>query len=194
MISLVEGTFQTQSIGGWILIHQNLDDSLSFNKTWSEYRNGFGSLPGNYWMGLENVRAVISLAQTFHLRVEVQLESRSWYSAEYDSFSLGSETASYPLSISGYSGDIDDPLRALNGMKFSTPDQVVTGAKTACQIVCKVGWWYMYNSCLGTNFNGHSDNQPICFGVSSGTGGNGGPSTTTQVRPLSAARMMVKAA
>ena len=48
---------------------------MSFNKTWAEYRDGFGSESGNdnYWMGLENAYQ-LALQGSLTLRVEVDAD------------------------------------------------------------------------------------------------------------------------
>jgi len=61
---------------------------------------------------------------------QIKRDTGLWFSAEYASFSVGSEADKYRLSVSGYSGDAGDALaapvisyRIANGMKFTTPDQ-----------------------------------------------------------------------
>ncbi|GFR78482.1 angiopoietin-4 [Elysia marginata] len=37
--------------GGWIVIQRRTNADVDFNKAWNEYRNGFGDLSGNFWLG-----------------------------------------------------------------------------------------------------------------------------------------------
>ena len=62
------------TINGWILMQRKVTGgSVSFNQTWAEYRDGFGSAAGNdnYWLGLENVYRFVQQGSA-RLRVEVR--------------------------------------------------------------------------------------------------------------------------
>ena len=61
------------TINGWILMQRKVvGGSVSFNRNWAEYRDGFGSAAGddNYWLGLEKVYRLMQLGSVT-LRVEV---------------------------------------------------------------------------------------------------------------------------
>ncbi|KAK7090667.1 hypothetical protein V1264_010429 [Littorina saxatilis] len=42
---------QTTDNGGWIVFQRRQDASVDFFRGWTEYRNGFGDLEGNFWLG-----------------------------------------------------------------------------------------------------------------------------------------------
>ena len=40
--------------GGWIVIQRNrMDNSVSFNKNWTDYEEGFGELHTEFWYGVK---------------------------------------------------------------------------------------------------------------------------------------------
>ena len=99
------------SVFGWIIIHQHLDDTLDWQLRWADYKTGFGSIDGNFWLGLEAMHLLTS-SQDYQLRVEMQQTSTSkWFSAEYWMFKIGDELDKYRLGVSGYSGDAGDSLQ-----------------------------------------------------------------------------------
>ena len=64
---------QLLTINGWILMQRKVTGgSVSFNKNWAEYRDGFGSAAGNdnYWLGLDKIYRLMQLGSVT-LRVEV---------------------------------------------------------------------------------------------------------------------------
>jgi len=48
------GSVTLRSVFGWITIFQRVDDALDWNRTWAQYKAGFGSIDDNFWLGLEN--------------------------------------------------------------------------------------------------------------------------------------------
>lgn len=41
--------------GGQIVLQNRFDGSVHFNRPWQDYKNGFGSLNGEFWLGNEIV-------------------------------------------------------------------------------------------------------------------------------------------
>ena len=88
-------------------------------------------------MGLEKIYQLTSTGN-YKLRLEVQAVNGEWFSVEYDTFSISSESTSYTLSVSGYSGDIPDVMNYHNGMVFTTFDL------GDCASWYSGGWWWNY--------------------------------------------------
>ena len=179
--------FTTISVDGWIVFQQRIDDSVNFNGTWWDYKIGFGSHSGNFWMGLEKIHQLTNMRQ-HRLRMEFQLENRTWLSAEYDSFHLENESDKYRIRVSGYSGDSGDFLNAKdhnrthNRMRFSTWDQDNDLYPRNCAAGFGGGWWY--NNCSWANLNGLSSGTSFYARLED----DGGRSQ----RKLVQSRMMVK--
>ncbi|ESN95757.1 hypothetical protein HELRODRAFT_136179, partial [Helobdella robusta] len=144
---------------GWIVIQQRIDNTLSFNQNWNTYKSGFGNYCLNFWLGLEKMHQLTSLAD-YRLRFEV-LTKGVWVSDEYDHFVVRSEFEKYSLNVSGYCGYNNDVLNnsknpkvCHNGMKFSTPDQDNDQSSDDCAYRFTSGFWF--NSCYHFNVNGMS--------------------------------------
>ena len=159
------------SINGWIIIHQFSTGSLtSFNRSWVSFTNGFGNLSGNYWFGNEKVYQLTKITP-YRIRVEVQSnDTRKWYSAEYASFSLGSNTTFYKLVVSSYvGGDAGESFMTgttgmtANARAFTTYDADHDGwGSNCCATVNGGGWWF--NACglsTLTVFGGNSYWGPL---------------------------------
>ena len=62
-------------INRWVLTQRKVTGGTeSFNKTWAEYRDGFGSASGDdkYWLGLDKIYHLVQLG-SLTLRVEVNV-------------------------------------------------------------------------------------------------------------------------
>ncbi|XP_062600123.1 fibroleukin-like [Saccostrea cucullata] len=89
--------------GGWTAIQKRLDGSVRFNRTWTEYKNGFGSPERNVW--IEN---------TSSLYVSITLQNGTTLYEMYDRFFISNETGKYQLSLAG-------PATGTLGASIKTP-------------------------------------------------------------------------
>ncbi|RVE60802.1 hypothetical protein OJAV_G00185030 [Oryzias javanicus] len=148
-------------MGGWLLVQQREGGAVSFNRTWADYRDGFGAVDaqgkGEFWLGNQNLHLLTSQGETM-LKVELEDWEGGKASAEY-TVKVGSEDEGYALHVSGYTGDAGDSLAAPtasdvthNGMRFSTFDKDNDNWEENCAEAYGGGWWY--NSCQAANLNG----------------------------------------
>jgi len=149
-------------IGGWLIIQKNVPGSGSiFNRSWIDYRNGFGDPATKYfWFGNEKLYQMLS-SGNWKLRVEVQsIDTGKWYSAEYEFFLLSNEATKYAISLTGYTGDAGDAFSVpnpsnwrTNGIKFTTIDNDNDKLSNGnCANDEKGGWWWNIcgTSCLNS--------------------------------------------
>ncbi|NXE30390.1 ANGP4 protein, partial [Ardeotis kori] len=80
--------------GGWTVIQLRTNGSLSFQRSWREYKQGFGDAAGEYWLGNEAVHLLTSQAP-YALRVELRDWEGGQVYAHYGKFQLGSERQLY---------------------------------------------------------------------------------------------------
>uniref|UniRef100_A0A8C3A866 Fibrinogen C-terminal domain-containing protein n=1 Tax=Cyclopterus lumpus TaxID=8103 RepID=A0A8C3A866_CYCLU len=76
--------------GGWTVIQNRRDGSLDFNRTWQEYREGFGSPQGEHWLGNTALHALTSTGQ-HQLRIELEDWHQQKRHATYNNFKVASE-------------------------------------------------------------------------------------------------------
>ena len=84
----------------------------------------------------------------------------------YNNFAVGPANSQYQLSISGFTGIIDDPFTThnINGMKFTTKDKDNDEAGRNCAVdhndADAGGWWYKGCSHIHINHQ-YSHSQSI---------------------------------
>ena len=146
------GSINVLSVNDWIVFQQRVDGTLSFNRGWAEYRNGFGTYNTNFWMGLEKLHQ-LTRSGKYMLRLEVFTQAGKWLSDEYDTFSIESEPAKYKINMGTCYGDGGNGMNALtypngrvNGRPFTTLEQ------GGCAASWQGGWWY--ENCFNINLNG----------------------------------------
>ncbi|XP_035773971.1 ficolin-1-like [Anopheles albimanus] len=139
--------------GGWIVVQHRFNGSVDFYRNWDRYRDGFGDLESEFWLGLEKMHQ-ITKSRNYELVVEIKDFSGKYGYARYDGFQIGSESEEYRLkNLGSYSGTVGDPMTGTNkGMKFSTNDRENDVTISGCAQSFYGAWWY--NGCTYANLNG----------------------------------------
>ena len=91
---------QTTDGGGWTVFQRRLTGSVDFNRSWADYKHGFGSfLDGEFWLGLDKILRLTKKNKNNRLRVDLGVDSKTIVYAEYKWFGIANETAEYQLNI-----------------------------------------------------------------------------------------------
>lgn len=136
--------------GGWTLIQRRKVGLTSFNRDWKQYKSGFGSIRGDFWLGNDHIFRLTRQPSTLRIELE-DWEGETRY-AEYGFFTVGNELNSYKLFLANYSGNAGDSLRYHNNTNFSTNNKDNDKCVDDCASLRKGGYWY--NCCTDSNLNG----------------------------------------
>ena len=128
-----------------MLIQQHIHLS-GFNRSWDEYKHGFGNTEGNYWIG-NNVLSWLTENGKYKLKFDLQQRNTGkWYYAEYSTFVVLPEAQNYKLQVAGYSGNAGyDSFKYHNGLMFSTYDRDNDQSEVDppnCATSTGSGFWY----------------------------------------------------
>ncbi|XP_034489489.1 microfibril-associated glycoprotein 4-like isoform X2 [Drosophila innubila] len=120
-----------------------MDGSVNFSRTWTEYKNGFGDLNGEFFMGLDKIHAITAERRQELLVLFEDFEGNKTFE-KYDEFAIGNESQQYELHTLGKaSGTAGDSLSYHRGRKFSTFDRDNDGlSDTNCAQLFTGAWWY----------------------------------------------------
>ena len=89
---------------GWTIFQQRLDGSMDFYRNWSSYKNGFGNLLGEFWLGLDKIHRLSASGQNV-LKVDLETFENETAYAMYKPFFVGNESEAYILKTGIYSGN-----------------------------------------------------------------------------------------
>lgn len=132
--------------GNWTIILKRFDGSVDFYHNWFQYKIGFGTLFGEFFLGLDKLHALTNdMPQELYFILEdFQGDVRYEF---YDDFAIGDESEWYLLHTLGRaSGTAGDSFSIHHRMYFTTRDRDhdrwIYGN---CAIKETGAWWY--NDC-----------------------------------------------
>lgn len=136
----------------WTVIQQrnNMSVSENFNRSWNDYKHGFGNLSGEFWYGNDFIHRL-----TYDDDMELKIWLEAWDGQHleliYEIFRVDSEENRYNLFVSGFKGDDEniDALKYHHNQDFSTfdrqNDKSSINDKERCCSCAKSyasGWWF----------------------------------------------------
>jgi hypothetical protein len=89
--------------GGWTVFQRRHNESVDFYRGWQEYKNGFGNLNGNFWLGLDKIHRLTKSRQDV-LRIDLMDCDGNTAYAKYLNFTVSSELDEYELNIGSFAG------------------------------------------------------------------------------------------
>ncbi|XP_013889801.1 angiopoietin-related protein 4 [Austrofundulus limnaeus] len=147
--------------GGWTVIQRRHDGSVDFDQLWEAYVKGFGSLNGEFWLGLENIYTVAKDGG-YILNIELSDWEDNKASVQLP-FELGGLETNYSLLIQ--QSDTFSTLQsslgadAVLGLPFTTRDwDNDHKVNINCAKHLSGGWWF--SNCGRSNLNGRYFQSP----------------------------------
>ncbi|XP_070532840.1 angiopoietin-related protein 7-like [Ptychodera flava] len=138
---------------GWTVIQRRQDGSVDFYRGWEDYKNGFGDLNGEFWLGNDKIHRLTNQGRRYELRVDLENFENETRFAQYDDFTIANERRRYEITLGSYSGNAGDSMKFDNGKQFTTKDNDNDrSAKHNCAVSFTGAWWY--SSCSLSNLNG----------------------------------------
>ncbi|XP_050093415.1 angiopoietin-related protein 1-like [Anopheles aquasalis] len=148
--------------GGWIVFQFRYDGSEDFYRGWNEFRDGFGDVNDEFWLGLEKVHQITN-GRKHELIVELKDFSGTYKYARYDAFEIGSESEQYVLKELGkHTGTTGDAMfYNSKGRKFSAKDRDIDESSYFhCAQYLEGAWWH--STCTLSHLNGRYMTSQIC--------------------------------
>ncbi|XP_071947349.1 microfibril-associated glycoprotein 4-like [Antedon mediterranea] len=139
--------------GGWTVFQRRMDGTIGFNRTWQNYKEGFGATTGEHWLGNDYMH-YLTRQGLYTLRIDMEDWHDSKSFAKYSNFNVHSEDDFYRLNYDLYlSGTAPDRLSYHKNQKFTTYDRDNDISSSAnCAVLHSGGWWF--RACDECNLNG----------------------------------------
>ncbi|XP_038068481.1 uncharacterized protein LOC119737907 [Patiria miniata] len=118
---------EPESGKGYIVFQRRLDGTVSFNRTWQEYAEGFGNLTGEFWLGNQKLHSLTGNG-SWELVITLRAFDGDEARVRYQNFEIHSH--SYWLDVSGFNDESGDAECGISlGMENgSIPDSAISAS------------------------------------------------------------------
>ncbi|CAD5210942.1 unnamed protein product [Bursaphelenchus okinawaensis] len=158
--------------GGWtILFQRKFPPQIHFNRTWIEYKNGFGVMSANteFWVGNDQLHSLTSRPSCNNEMIVVAKTSREGVVkyTKYNSIHVCDETEGYKLQLGILSGAVPY-FENIDGFLLSRdkPFQTFDSKKRQCP-QASGGWWMRNDECNmeipTTSFYAYQNNKGVIW-------------------------------
>ena len=83
------------------MFQRRFDGSVEFYRDWDDYKKGFGSSNGEFWLGNDNIHSLTAKGKHV-LRIDLKAFNGEKRFAEYSGFAVDSESHNYVLRLKEY--------------------------------------------------------------------------------------------
>merc|ERR1711963_541090 len=162
--------------GPWVIFQRRATPALNFTRPWVDYQRGFGSLGGDFWLGLDALHTMCYM-ENCQLRVDIGTDhlppqdfgnmtipprADGRYYALYGRFDVAGPEDYYKLSVGDFRAestagdDMTGHTDTQDGMPFSTYDSdhdALSRWSCSTKFGGGGGWWFAAN-CGYARLNG----------------------------------------
>ncbi|XP_071835439.1 fibrinogen-like protein A isoform X1 [Apostichopus japonicus] len=144
--------------GGWTVLQRRVDGSVEFYRDWEEYRDGFGFLKREFWLGNDKI-SLLTNQKDYMLRIDLNNVNGDPYFAKYDLFRISDEETKYRLvglgEYDSSSTTAYDRMAYSRNMSFTTFDSDNDLHSTLNMAQYYHGaWWHKSSYYYHANLNG----------------------------------------
>ncbi|XP_066266832.1 ficolin-2-like [Branchiostoma lanceolatum] len=147
-------------VDAWTVIQRRQDGSVNFNRSWADYKTGFGDPAVEYWLGNEVIHQITNSGDYYTLYIYMEdwdpEDGDAPRHIQFDEFYLDSAATGYTLRLNLLrGGNIQNAMYYNTGQPFTTYDRDNGGYGANCAKRYGGGWWYYGHACVYANLNGN---------------------------------------
>ena len=184
----IKASCSFDSDGGWLVILKRnaaVSEHVKFNRSWANYKQGFGDLDTEFWYGLDNIHCLTN-REPVDLMIELKRNDGTEIVWTYGQFVVDGALNKYTLHIGEATGPTGqhDAMARQNGRPFTTYDSDNDEwSGINCAVKYGGGWWHQ--TCFDSQLTGPHErggnNIQIQWRTSSGY--EYFPNVTMKIRP-----------